>query len=202
MPTESERQIILPQCVHGHIVGGGPLRGVKPKVACGDHVSEFLATQVLRRPIHWDSHFRNVLLEVLQFCACREKWQNLNFKNCYPNSQPTKNRHRPSGTSKHRTPMNGMPLTMTSSPSLRSSTGDSPVFGHCEFGATKLIHSPLCQVGTTTCSCRRRGLFGFYVSCLWTTIPEGPLLSLAFEATHDKTDSTPALHFVFALRAA
>ena len=24
----------------------------------------------------------------------------------------------------------------------------------CEFGATKLIHSPLCQVGTTTCSCR------------------------------------------------
>ena len=48
----------------------------------------------------------------------------------------------------------------------------------------------------------RRGLFGFYVSCLWTTIPEGPLLSLAFEATHDKTDSTPALHFVFALRAA
>ena len=48
----------------------------------------------------------------------------------------------------------------------------------------------------------RRGLFGFYVSCLWTTIPEGPLLSLAIEATHDKTDSTPALHFVFALRAA
>mgnify|MGYP000064293879 FL=1 len=48
----------------------------------------------------------------------------------------------------------------------------------------------------------RRGLFGFYVSCLWTTIPEGLLLSLAFEATHDKTDSTPALHFVFALRAA
>ena len=24
----------------------------------------------------------------------------------------------------------------------------------CEFGATKLIHLPLCQVGTTTCSCR------------------------------------------------
>ena len=48
----------------------------------------------------------------------------------------------------------------------------------------------------------RRGLFGFYVSCLWTTIPEGPLLSLAIEATHDKTDSTPALHFVFALRSA
>ena len=48
----------------------------------------------------------------------------------------------------------------------------------------------------------RRGLFGFYVSCLWTTIPEGPLLSLAIEATHDKTDSTPALHFVFALRVA
>ena len=48
----------------------------------------------------------------------------------------------------------------------------------------------------------RRGLFGFYVSCLWTTIPEGPLLSLVFEATHGKTDSTPALHFVLALRAA
>ena len=26
--------------------------------------------------------------------------------------------------------------------------------GYCEFGATKLIHLPLCQVGTTTCSCR------------------------------------------------
>ena len=24
----------------------------------------------------------------------------------------------------------------------------------CEFGATKLIHLPLCQVGTTTCSCK------------------------------------------------
>ena len=45
--------------------------------------------------------------------------------------QPTKkNRHRPSGTAKHRNPMNGMPLTMTSTnPSLISSVGEWPVCG-------------------------------------------------------------------------
>ena len=34
------------------------------------------------------------------------------------------------------------------------SCASSWLFLNCEFGATKLIHSPLCQVGTTTCSCR------------------------------------------------
>ena len=46
MPTEFQRQIIFPQFLHGHIVGGGPLRRVKPKVTSGDHLSEFFATHV------------------------------------------------------------------------------------------------------------------------------------------------------------
>ena len=46
-----------------------------------------------------------------------------------------------------------MPLPRCSSKEDATSQKNCKKY-NCEFGATKLIHLPLCQVGTTTCSCR------------------------------------------------